>query len=88
MTTVKLGTLNLSSFATLFIGIDKGFFEAENLKVEPILFKAAQPVEVAPPVATMDVGAAGMTAGFYNSIAQGMKISRWLEEGGNGPDIS
>jgi NitT/TauT family transport system substrate-binding protein len=75
MTTVKLGTLNLSSFATLFIGIDKGFFETENLKVEPILFKAAQPVAVATASGDVDVGAAGMTAGFYNSIAQGMKIS-------------
>jgi NitT/TauT family transport system substrate-binding protein len=75
MQTLKLGTLNLSSFATLFIGMDKGFFESEGIKVEPIFFKAAQPVAVATATGDIDVGAAGMTAGFYNSIAQGMKIA-------------
>jgi len=75
MTNIKLGTLNLSSFATLFIGMDKGFFEAEGIKVEPVFFKAAQPVAVATATGDIDVGAAGMTAGFYNSIAQGMRIA-------------
>ncbi len=33
--------------APIFIGIDKGFLEAEGIKAEPFWFKAAQPIAVA-----------------------------------------
>ena len=47
LTTVKVGLLRLFGTAPIFIGMDKGFFESEGIRVEPIWFKAAQPVAVA-----------------------------------------
>jgi NitT/TauT family transport system substrate-binding protein len=85
MTTVKVGALRLSNTAPLFIGMDKGFFELEGIKVEPVWFKAAQPIAVALATGDIDIGATGLTAGLYNSIAQGMKISIVADKGREWP---
>ena len=85
LTTVKVGALKLSNTAPLFIGMDKGFFELEGIKVEPVWFKAAQPIAVAMATGDIDVGATGLTAGLYNSIAQGMKICIVADKGREWP---
>ena len=85
LTTVKVGALRLSNTAPLFIGMDKGFFELEGIKVEPVWFKSAQPIAVAMATGDIDVGATGLTAGLYNSIAQGMKICIVADKGREWP---
>jgi len=85
LTTVKVGALKLSSTAPIFIGIDKGFFESEGVKIEPVWFKAAQPIAVATATGDIDVGATGLTAGLYNSVAQGMKIAVVADKGREWP---
>jgi NitT/TauT family transport system substrate-binding protein len=85
ITTVKVGVLRLSSTAPFFIGMDKGFFEAEGIKVEPVWFKAAAPIAVAMASGDIDVGATGLTAALYNSIAQGMKITVVADKGREWP---
>lgn len=86
LTTVKVGLLKLSSSAPVFIGLDKGFFEAEGIKVEPVWFKSAQPIAVALASGDIDVGATGLTAGLYNSVAQGMKIVVVADKGREWPE--
>ncbi|MBA4395579.1 MAG: ABC transporter substrate-binding protein, partial [Desulfobacca sp.] len=85
LTTVKVGLLKLSSSAPVFIGMGKGFFEAEGIKVEPVWFKSAQPIAVATASGDIDVGATGLTAGLYNAVAQGMKIAIVADKGREWP---
>lgn len=85
MTTLKVGALRLSSTAPLFIGMGKGFFEAEGIKLQPVWFNAAQPIVVATATGDVDVGATGLTAGLYNSIGQGMKIAVVADKGREWP---
>jgi NitT/TauT family transport system substrate-binding protein len=85
LTTLKVGALRLSSTAPVFIGMDKGFFESEGIKLEPVWFNAAQPIAVATATGDIDVGATGLTAGLYNSIGQGMKIAVVADKGREWP---
>ena len=83
--TAKVGLLKLSNTAPIFIGMEKGFFESEGIKVEPVWFKAAQPITVALASGDIDVGATGLTAGLYNAIAQGMKTAIVADKGREWP---
>ncbi len=83
--TAKVGLLRLSNTAPIFIGMDKGFFQSEGIKIEPVWFKAAQPISVALASGDIDVGATGLTAAFYNSVAQGMKAAIVADKGREWP---
>lgn len=68
---VDLGMLKLTSSAPLFIAIEKGFFDEENIEVNVEWFDAAQPIAVATTGGSIDVGATGITASLYNMVAGG-----------------
>lgn len=85
LTTVKVGMLKVSSSAPLFVGLEKGFFQAEGIKVEPVWFKAAQPIALALASGDIDIGATGLTAGLYNAVAQGTKITVVADKGREWP---
>lgn len=85
LTTVKVGMLKVSSSAPLFVGIDKGFFQAEGIKVEPVWFKSAQPIAVALASGDIDIGATGLTAGLYNAAAQGTRLAVVADKGREWP---
>lgn len=84
-TTIKVGLLKVSSSAPLFVGLDKGFFQAEGIKVEPVWFKAAQPIALALASGDIDIGATGLTAGLYNAVAQGAKMAVVADKGREWP---
>jgi NitT/TauT family transport system substrate-binding protein len=67
------------------VAIDKGFFAAQGLDAEIVLFDSAQPIAVAVASGDCDFGAAGMTAAFFNFAGQGtLKIigaGTWEHQG-------
>lgn len=71
---VDIGMLKLTSSAPLFIAIEKGFFEEENIDVNVEWFEAAQPIAVATTGGDVDVGATGITASLYNMVAGGEEL--------------
>ena len=85
LTTVKIGLLKVSSSAPLFVGMDKGFFQAEGIQVEPVWFKSAQPIAVALASGDIDIGATGLTAGLYNAAAQGTRLAVVADKGREWP---
>src|SRR5699024_5757322 len=73
-TDVDIGMLKLTSSAPLFIAIEKGFFEEENINLNVEWFDAAQPIAVATTGGSVDVGATGITASLYNMVAGGEEL--------------
>lgn len=71
---ISVGMLKLTPSAPIFIGMEKGFFEEENIEIDPQWFDAAQPVSVATAGNKVDVGATGLSASIYNMAALGQKM--------------
>lgn len=67
-----IGVAKLASAGPVFVAIDRGYFAEQGF--EPVLryFEAAQPIAVAAASGDIDVGATGLTAGFYNMAGQGV----------------
>lgn len=69
--TIKIGASRLISYGVIPIAIDKGYFAAEGLDPDLILFDAAQPIAVAVVSGGADFGVSGLSAEFFNLAAQG-----------------
>ncbi|WP_324667995.1 ABC transporter substrate-binding protein [Geochorda subterranea] len=82
---VTLGTLKLIGGAPIFVGLDKGFFAEEGLDVQVRWFSAASPIAVAVAANQLDVGATGITAALFNSIAQGARLILVADRGSERP---
>lgn len=68
---VKIGILNTTSSAPLFIALDRGYFAAEGLEPKLIPFDSAQPVALAAVSGDVDFGVTGLTSAFFNLAGQG-----------------
>src|SRR5579862_491801 len=69
--TIKIGLLRTSQNGPLFVAVERGYFRADRLDAQLIFFDAAQPVAVATVSGSVDVGAAGTSAGFYSLAGEG-----------------
>ena len=69
--TIKIGLLKTVGISPIFLGIDKGYFAAQKLDLDFVLFDSAEPVAVATVSGAVDIGATGLTAGFYTLAGQG-----------------
>lgn len=83
--TVRLGTLKLVNGAPIYVALEKGFFKAEGIQVDVQWFAAAAPVTVAVASGAVDVGATGITAALFNSIAQGSRMYLVADRGAEKP---
>ncbi len=68
---LKIGVLRLGQAGPVFIAQEKGYFAAEGLDTEIVLFDAAQPIAVGVASGDIAFGAAPLTAGFYSLGGQG-----------------
>jgi NitT/TauT family transport system substrate-binding protein len=73
---VRIGALKLTSSAPLFVGVEKGFFQAQGIEPELVFFQAAAPIATALAAGQVDVGATGLTAALYNIVLGGERI--WI----------
>lgn len=83
--TIKVGLLKTVGAGPIFIAEEKGYFGAEGLTVENVVFDSAEPVAVATVSGSIDLGATGLTAGFYTLAGQGalkMLASESIERAG------
>ena len=71
---IPIGLIKLTAQAPLFVGMEKGFFQEEHIELVPQWFDASQPLTVAVASGSVDVGATGFTASFFNMIAGGQKF--------------
>jgi NitT/TauT family transport system substrate-binding protein len=69
---VKIGVVRSLGGAPVFVAKEKGFFDAEGLDAELVLFDAAQPIAVAATSGDIDFGTTGMTAAFFTLASQGV----------------
>ena len=68
---VKIGAIKTTSAGPLYLAIERGYFKAQGIDAELVFFDAAQPIAVAVVSGAIDIGATGLTAGFYNLAGQG-----------------
>ncbi|HEX3972497.1 MAG TPA: ABC transporter substrate-binding protein [Stellaceae bacterium] len=68
---VKLCSVRSFGGGPTMVAIEKGFFAKEGLDAEIVMFDSAQPIAVAVVSGDCDFGAAGLSAAFFNFVAQG-----------------
>jgi NitT/TauT family transport system substrate-binding protein len=70
-----------TSNSSLYIALEKGFFQEEHVNVTVKPFESANAVNVAIASGSVDVGGTGLTADLYNMIAAGQKITIAADKG-------
>lgn len=68
---IKIGVVRSLGGAPIFVAKEKGFFAAEGLDAEVVLFDSAQPIAVAATSGDIDFGTTGLTAAFFTLASQG-----------------
>ncbi len=70
---IKIGILKVGASGPVYLAQARGYFAAEGLTAEPVIFGAGQAVAVAVVSGDIDIGVTGLTAGLYN-LASGGQI--------------
>ena len=68
---IKVGTLKLAQYSPVFIAQEKGYFAAEGLDAELVMFESAEPAAVAVVSGDLDFAVAGTSAGLFTLAGQG-----------------
>jgi NitT/TauT family transport system substrate-binding protein len=69
--TIKIGVVGTTGAGPFYLAQDKGYFAAAGLEVTFVNFDAAQIVTQATVTGDVDIGAAAVSAAFYNLAAKG-----------------
>lgn len=68
--TIKIGLLKTVGVSPIFLGQEKGYFAAQHLDLDFVVFDSAEPVAVAAVSGAIDIGVTGLTAAFYSLAGQ------------------
>jgi NitT/TauT family transport system substrate-binding protein len=79
--TIKVGTLNNLSNASMYIGDETGIFEKYGIDLQFESFKGAQPMSIAVQTNEVDVGSSAFTAGLFNLLMEGDSPIRIVADG-------
>ena len=81
---IKVGISKLIGFPGVPIAIARGYFKAQDIDAQMVIFDSAQPIAVAVASGDIDFGTGGMSASFYTFAAQG-QLKLIASSGGNAP---
>ena len=79
--TIKVGTLNNLSNASMYIGDELGIFQKYGVDLQFESFKGAQPMSIAVQTNEVDVGTSAFTAGLFNLLMEGDSPIRIVADG-------
>jgi NitT/TauT family transport system substrate-binding protein len=82
--TIKIGISKLIGYPGVPVGIERGYFKAEGIDAEMVLFDSAQPIAIAVASGDVEFGVAGMSASFYTLASQG-QLRLIASSGGDAP---
>jgi NitT/TauT family transport system substrate-binding protein len=68
---IKVGMLKTVGAGPIYLAEERGYFAAEGLEIDEVIFDSAEPIAVATVSGSVDIGATGLTAGFYQLAGQG-----------------
>ncbi len=83
--TVRIGVVNSSSDAPMYIAEKRGYFKQEDIQPEFVTFDTAAKMIAPLGVGHLDVGGGGVSAGLYNSVARGIGIKIVADKGSMPP---
>jgi NitT/TauT family transport system substrate-binding protein len=85
---VSVGITNVIADVGLFVADKRGYFAAENIKVQFVPFDAA--ARMIPPLAAgeLEVGGGGISAGLFNAVARGLGIKIVADKSTSAPGLS
>jgi NitT/TauT family transport system substrate-binding protein len=78
---VKVGSLNNLSNASLYIGDEIGIFQKYGIDLQFESFKGAQPMSIAIQTNEVEVGTGAFTAGLFNLLMEGDSPIRIVADG-------
>lgn len=83
--TVRIGVVNSSSDAPMYIADKRGYFKQEGIEAEFVTFDTAAKMTAPLGVGQLDVGGGGVSAGLYNAVARGIGIKIVADKGSMPP---
>jgi NitT/TauT family transport system substrate-binding protein len=74
-TTVRMGYIPVIIFAPIYVGIERGYFAAENINIELSTVTATNDAVVQLAAGNFDMALAGGNAGVFNALSRGLEFT-------------
>ncbi|MDZ4721594.1 MAG: ABC transporter substrate-binding protein [Roseiflexaceae bacterium] len=74
-TTIRLGYVPVMIYAPLYVGIERGYFAAEGIKIESTAIQGGSEAVVQLAAGNFDASLGGAGAGLFNAASRGVKFT-------------